>query len=150
MFDYELIREAESVRGAFWKGGAKASLIKKWEENGQVSFPDSYVYFLGKYGAGGFSGTYINGIEQENFSSIIDETLQMRQEFQISEKWFVLSEVDNDEHHFIDCLDTSVFHEGECQVIRYDLRQLEQIKVMGNFKAYFNWYTALCLQYKFR
>lgn len=62
----------------------------------------------------------------------------------------MLSEVDNDEHHFIDCLDTSVFHEGECQVIRYDLRQLEQIKVMGNFKAYFNWYTALCLQYKFR
>ena len=78
MFNESLFEKTKKLCGSFFCGPVEESIIRKFEKMLGVAFPHSYVEFIKRYGAGGICGTYINGVEGEEYSSVLVHTEEYR------------------------------------------------------------------------
>lgn len=53
-------------------------VIRNTEQILEVNFPLEYKLFIKKYGSGGICGVEVLGIEDENYSSVVESTKRYR------------------------------------------------------------------------
>lgn len=140
MFDLELYKKAEKQRGAYWTGGVNDELTNKLSQDLNIFLPISYIEFLKKYGEGGVcGGSYIFGIEDDEYSAAYEHTLEFRKKYKIDKKWLVIASESNSWEEYIFCLDTNRMKDGECPVIKYDYKHKEKEDFKSNFYELFNY-----------
>lgn len=138
MIDYELFKKAKEACGCWFAGGVSDDLITKYELILRVKFPKSYIDFLKKFGEGGISGTYINGIQDETFGAVQEDTEKFREIEDLAPELIVIGKRGIKGRKWLICLDTKRMNEDECPVVEYDLSTKMVSEYMPNFSAYFN------------
>ncbi|OTW89004.1 spore coat protein [Bacillus thuringiensis serovar cameroun] len=79
-----------------------------------LTFPNSYLWFLKQYGSGGLDGMDINGCETTAAdSSVVYHTKLYRETYNLPEQYIVLNDIDGT----VTCLDTNQMKDGECPVV---------------------------------
>ncbi|MCH5454822.1 SMI1/KNR4 family protein [Bacillus toyonensis] len=79
-----------------------------------LTFPNSYLWFLKQYGSGGLDGMDINGCETTAAdSSVVYHTKLYRETYNLPEQYIVLNDIDGT----VTCLDTNQIKDGECPVV---------------------------------
>ncbi|MDO8156494.1 SMI1/KNR4 family protein [Bacillus toyonensis] len=79
-----------------------------------LTFPNSYLWFLKQYGSGGLDGMDINGCETTAAdSSVVYHTKLYRETYNLPEQYIVLNDIDGT----VTCLDTKQMKDGECPVV---------------------------------
>jgi hypothetical protein len=146
MFDYSKIEEIiknyleeedEDIQDNF-RGGASEEQLLEVEKILNINLPDSYRWFLKKYGSGGIAGININGIEaKQNVlydCTLVYATNYYHEKFQVDKKYIVI-EVCGD---YIMCLDTSENNNKEYPVIMYTTHgEVDISRKKENFYDYF-------------
>ena len=97
----------------FFVGEADANRIGKIEQMLGVKLPESYKWFLNKYGHGGVFGVEIFGSGLAEIPSCVSSTISWR-EFGLPEYLVV---IEDDGADWIYCLDTSSMVDNECPVV---------------------------------
>lgn len=138
MIDYELFEKAKEACGAWFAGGVSDDLISKYELVLQVKFPKSYIDFLKEFGEGGISGTYIDGIQDETFGAVQEDTENFRKMENLAPELIVIGMGGIKDRKWLICLDTKRMNEDECPVVQYDLSTKKISEYMPNFSAFFN------------
>lgn len=138
MINEKLLKLTEEKCGSLWEDGASENLIKEVERKLNVLFPSSYINFLKRFGEGGITGSYIYGISDENFSSVLNETLLYREQYDMPNEWIVIAAGRSSWEEYLVCLDTKRIVNEECPVIKYDLIDKEVEEFKDNFDEYFN------------
>ncbi len=121
MIDRVLFERVAKYMRPFFSGGVSDALIDKFSKKLGVQLPDSYKRFLKEFGAGGVSFYNLMGIEEDDFSSIVNETEKYRDQINLPLSYVVISHRRTDEYEFLTCLDTSRMNNNECPVVKYDL-----------------------------
>lgn len=121
MIDRKLFEITSKYGGAFFCGGAKDEIIRKFQDELGVQLSDSYIKFLKEFGAGGIGFFSLNGIEEDNFSSMVIHTLEFREKKNLSVAYVVFAHQRQRDYDYLLCLDTSRTKNGECPVVKYDL-----------------------------
>ncbi|MGE1110046.1 SMI1/KNR4 family protein [Bacillus wiedmannii] len=79
-----------------------------------LTFPNSYLWFLKQYGSGGMDGMDINGCETTAAdSSVVYHTKLYRETYNLPEQYIILNDIDGT----VTCLDTNQMKDGECPVV---------------------------------
>lgn len=118
MFNEALFERTRKLCGAFFTGGAEENIIKKFEEMLEVTFPKSYVEFIKRFGEGGICGSYIFGVGDEEYSSVLEHTKEFRKKRTIPRHYIVVMHSKSYEEEALICLDTSRMIEGECPAVK--------------------------------
>lgn len=112
-------------------------LIPKFEEKLKVILPNSYKDFLIEVGflvAGGNDYLGFFGNDFEAYLTFIGETLDRRHKEAIPDELVI---VHDDEDFGLVCLNTKKYIDGECEIIRWDPWQKEEIEVEAqSYKEY--------------
>ena len=145
LFDLELYKKADNYIRSFWTGGVDKKLVDKVSKDMDIQFPVSYIEFLMSFGEGGLSGTYIFGIEDEDYSSVYKRTHEFRKKYNINKNWAVIAKESNNWEAYILCLDTNRMKNGECPVIKYDYNNSEIEDFKENFYELFNYKCEVAL-----
>lgn len=119
MINRELFDKTREICGAIFTGEVTDELIKMYQNKLNVMFPKSYVAFLKEFGEGGISGTYIFGIDDDYYASVLEETKKFRKKEGIPEYYIVVQNCSTIEEEWLICLDTSRMLDGECPAIKY-------------------------------
>lgn len=122
-----IVKLMERDPDAHFTGGVDVNKILQAEKALDVSFPESYKWFLRDYGYGGVTGVEIYGIDLGHPPSVIEYTLDCRRNG-LPNSYVVINDVDE----WIYCLDTSKMKDGECPVVDWDIRG-EGYKEIDNF-----------------
>ncbi len=121
MIDRRLFEITSKYAGSYFSGGASDETIHKYQKELGVQFPNSHIRFLKEFGAGGVGDFYVSGIEKDNFSSMVEDTLEFRASKNLSDAYVVFVHQRTNDYDFLLCLDTSRMSNGECPVVKYDL-----------------------------
>ena len=121
MIDRGLFERVAKYMKPYFSGGVSDALIDKFSKKLGVQLPGSYKGFLKEFGAGGWGLFDVMGIEGDDFSSMVIETLKYRNLINISPMFVVISYRRTDDYEFLTCLDTSRMNNGECPVVKYDM-----------------------------
>lgn len=107
------IKENEAF--ASFTGGVEESKIKEVEETLKVRLPNSYKWFLAKYGYGAVFGQEILGCGKSEVPSVVQQTKRFRR-LGLPEQYVVIQNCDE----WIHCLDTNEIVNNECPVISWN------------------------------
>lgn len=121
MIDRKLFEKTMKYAGGYFCGGASDKAILKFQEEIGTRLPNSYIKFLKEFGAGGVGFFYVTGIEDDDFSSMLIDTLKFRESKNLSAAYVVFVHQRRADYDYILCLDTSKMKNGECPVVKYDL-----------------------------
>lgn len=138
MINRELYEKTIKLCGKWFSGGVSEDLIRLYEDKLGVRFPQSYKEFLKEFGEGGVTGTYINGIEDEGFGSILNDTENFRNKVSLPHDYIVVKEVGRIDGSWLICLDTGRMHDGECPAVKYDLDTNQISEYKNNFDEVFD------------
>lgn len=105
----------ENKLNAIFTGGASHENIVRIEEILQCELPNSYKWFLEKYGAGGLFGILVLGYNFDH-ASVVIRTKEYREHYGLTDGLVVIEDVD----YFAYCLDTNKMKDGECPVVEWD------------------------------
>ena len=105
----------ENIREGYFTGGTTDNIIIQIEKSLKVTLPESYKWFLMKYGSGGIFGVDILGVGKSNSLIVVTETMLYRK-YGLEQSLVVIENCDE----FIYCLDTGELKEGECPVVSWD------------------------------
>ncbi|MCU5583855.1 SMI1/KNR4 family protein [Bacillus toyonensis] len=95
-------------------GVVNADTIQEAAQMLNLTFPNSYLWFLKQYGSGGLDGMDINGCETTAAdSSVVYHTKLYRETYNLPEQYIVLNDIDGT----VTCLDTNQMKDGECPVV---------------------------------
>ncbi|RIJ66373.1 SMI1/KNR4 family protein [Rummeliibacillus sp. TYF005] len=97
-------------------GGISEDKILDIEKQLHVQLPESYKWFLRKYGSGGIFGIDILGHGLVN-ATVVETTNEYKKYYGLEEGIVVIIHVDA----FAYCLDTNKMRNGECPVISWDV-----------------------------
>ncbi|MGG3571862.1 SMI1/KNR4 family protein [Bacillus gobiensis] len=117
MFDYVKVEDLinnNKERGIF-TGGTSDKNIDEIEDSLNVKLPESYKWFLRKYGAGGMFGVLILGYNFDS-ASVVKRTEDYRRDYGLTDGLVVIEDIDIYSY----CLDTNEMTNGECPVIVWD------------------------------
>lgn len=117
-------------------GGVNKTEIDKMETELDIELPESYKWFLRKYGQCGVSGTMIYGIAKNNIHRASISTKDYRDKG-LPNNYCVICDVDE----WVYCLDTSSMINGECPVIDWDITRGIGKERYPNFYHFF--YTKI-------
>ncbi|MED0906563.1 SMI1/KNR4 family protein [Bacillus nitratireducens] len=109
-------------------GGVSEEIIKKAENQLGIKFPDSYKWFLAKYGSGGIFGVDILGCGKASKPAVISNTESFR-DIGLPHELVIIENCDE----FVYCLDTSNFIDNECLVVYWDRSEGYGEKIANNF-----------------
>lgn len=121
MIDRRLFETTSKYAGAYFSGGASDETIHKYQEELGVTLSESYIKFLKEFGAGGVGYFSVSGIEKDDFSSMVIDTLEFRESKNLSAAYVVFAHQRIRDYDILLCLDTSRMNNGECPVVKYDL-----------------------------
>ncbi|KXZ18964.1 hypothetical protein AXI59_15630 [Bacillus nakamurai] len=105
----------ENKQNAIFTGHASHENIVDIEEILQCDLPNSYKWFLEKYGAGGLFGVLVLGYNFDH-ASVVNRTKEYREHYGLTDGLVVIEDVD----YFAYCLDTNKMKDGECPVVEWD------------------------------
>ncbi|GIN67525.1 antitoxin YobK [Bacillus sonorensis] len=97
---------------ATFTGGVSEEKVKLIENELNVNLPESYRWFLKKYGSGGIYAANILGYDLVS-SSVVEKTKEFRELYNLTEGLVVIEDIDI----FAYCLDTNKMVDGECPVV---------------------------------
>lgn len=97
-------------------GGIDEEKINFIERQLNVILPESYKWFLRKYGSGGIFSIDILGYDFVG-ASVVETTKEYKKYYGLSDGIVVIVDVDA----FAYCLDTNKMNNGECPVISWDV-----------------------------
>lgn len=145
MFDYnkiekivqQYLEEEEEEEQYSFRGGASTEQITNVEKLLNVKLPDSYYWFLKRYGSGGIAGININGIEarQNNLEdcTLVYNTKYYREKFNLDKRYIVIENCGD----YIMCLDTNENNNNEYPVIKHIIYgDVDIFKRKDNFYEY--------------
>ncbi|WP_299516485.1 SMI1/KNR4 family protein [uncultured Rummeliibacillus sp.] len=110
----EFIRKFQEEKD--FTGGIGEEKIKFIEEKLNVNLPESYKWFLRKFGSGGIFSIDILGYDLAG-ASVVETTEEYKKFYGLSDGIVVIVDVDA----FAYCLDTNKMKNGECPVISWDV-----------------------------
>jgi len=123
------IKENETFSS--FTGGVEENKIIEVEEALNVRLPNSYKWFLTKYGYGAVFGQEILGCGKSEVPSVVLQTKRFRQ-LGLPEQYVVIQNCDE----WIYCLDTNGLVNYECPVISWDrVNGLDEIE-SSNFSSF--------------
>ncbi|MCY8922019.1 SMI1/KNR4 family protein [Bacillus atrophaeus] len=122
----------ENAKDKDFTGGIEEDKISKIEQDLQVRLPESYKWFLRKYGSGGVYGIDILGYDFGG-PSVVEFTNEYQEHYKLTEGHVVIEDVD----YFAYCLDTNKMKNGECPVFTWDRVIGYQEVVADNFIEFF-------------
>ncbi|MCY8008587.1 SMI1/KNR4 family protein [Bacillus haynesii] len=93
-------------------GGVSEEKVKFIENELNVNLPESYRWFLKKYGSGGIYAANILGYDLVS-ASVVEKTKEYRELYNLNEGLVVIEDIDI----FAYCLDTNKMIDGECPVV---------------------------------
>ncbi|MDM5302081.1 SMI1/KNR4 family protein [Bacillus subtilis] len=105
----------ENKQNAIFTDGTSHGNIVRIEETLQSDLPNSYKWFLEKYGAGGLFGVLVLGYNFDH-ASVLNKTKEYREHYGLTDGLVVIEDVD----YFAYCLDTNKMKDGECPVVEWD------------------------------
>ncbi|MGV4320083.1 SMI1/KNR4 family protein [Bacillus mojavensis] len=105
----------ENKQNAIFTEGASHENIDRIEETLRCNLPNSYKWFLEKYGAGGLFGVLVLGYNFDH-ASVVNRTKEYREHYGLTDGLVVIEDVD----YFAYCLDTNKMKDGECTVVEWD------------------------------
>ncbi len=116
--DFEIVEKfIEKYRkNKDFTGGIDEDKIKIIEEQLNVTLPESYKWFLRKYGSGGIFSIDILGYDFAG-ASVVETTNNYKKYYGLIDGIIVIVDVDA----FAYCLDTNKMSNGECPVISWDV-----------------------------
>lgn len=115
--DFETVEKfIEKYNDGDFTGGISEKKINSIEEQLHVVLPESYKWFLRKYGSGGIFGINILGYGLVS-ASVVETTKEYKKYYGLSDGIVVIVHVDA----FAYCLDTNKMINGECPVISWDV-----------------------------
>lgn len=109
----EIVQLIEKIPDFFYTRGASEEQILQAEKELGVSFPESYKWFLRKYG----TTLSIYGIGLDGITSLVKYTQNYREQG-LPKSFVVIKDVDE----WVYCLDTGSMENGECPVKDWDIR----------------------------
>lgn len=132
------LEEEEEQEEECFTGGVEDDKLQLAEQFLNVRFPESYKWFLKKYGAGEIAGTNIMGIEKDEEDierfTVVYATKKAINKYVSIKKGFIVIEYLEDEAM---CLDTNRMEKGECPVVSCITHgQGESEDVYKNFADY--------------
>ena len=140
MYNEELYKRTKRLCGSWFvgevRGEIEESVIRQCEEKIGVTFPNSYVEFLKKFGAGGICGSYIYGIESEEHASVWRYTKEFRKKRIIRKAHIVVIHAKSWDGEWIICLDTSRMVDGECPAIKCIIKD-DKLESVSDYAADF-------------
>jgi hypothetical protein len=107
-----------------------------------VTLPESYKYFICKYGSLNFGALEIYGFNKNNNNDFHKNTVPNVVWFNLNERKTAglphsLIAFETDDDGVMVCLDTSQFSDGECKVIIWNYIEEEvELALNGNFAEY--------------
>ncbi|MCY8107005.1 SMI1/KNR4 family protein [Bacillus mojavensis] len=104
----------ENKQNAIFTEGASHENIDRIEETLRCNLPNSYKWFLEKYGAGGLFGVLVLGYNFDH-ASVVNRTKEYREHYGLTDGLVVIEDVD----YFAYCLDTNKMKDGECLVVEW-------------------------------
>ncbi|MED1804117.1 type VII secretion system immunity protein YobK [Bacillus subtilis] len=122
----------ENKQNAIFTEGASHENIGRIEENLQCDLPNSYKWFLEKYGAGGLFGVLVLGYNFDH-ASVVNRTNEYKEHYGLTDGLVVIEDVD----YFAYCLDTNKMKDGECPVVEWDRVVGYQDTVAESFIEFF-------------
>lgn len=102
----------ENAEDDDFTGGISEDKIKEIQNSLNVKLPESYKWFLNKYGSGGIYGVNILGHGKVS-ARVVTVTEEYRTHYDLSDGIVVIEYIDE----FSYCLDTNKMENGECPVI---------------------------------
>ncbi|MCR6598847.1 SMI1/KNR4 family protein [Bacillus halotolerans] len=102
----------ENAEDDDFTGGISEEKIREIQNRLNVKLPESYKWFLNKYGSGGIYGVNILGHGKVS-ARVVTVTEEYRIHYDLSDGIVVIEYVDE----FSYCLDTNKMENGECPVI---------------------------------
>ncbi|MED1015424.1 SMI1/KNR4 family protein [Bacillus atrophaeus] len=102
----------ENAEDDDFTGGISEEKIKEIQNSLNVKLPESYKWFLNKYGSGGIFGVNILGHGKVS-ARVVSVTEDYRTHYDLWDGIVVIEDVDE----FSYCLDTNKMENGECPVI---------------------------------
>ncbi|MDG0767194.1 SMI1/KNR4 family protein [Bacillus halotolerans] len=102
----------ENAEDDDFTGGISEEKIREIQNRLNVKLPESYKWFLNKYGSGGIYGVNILGHGKAS-ARVVTVTEEYRIHYDLSDGIVVIEYVDE----FSYCLDTNKMENGECPVI---------------------------------
>ncbi|NTU25507.1 type II toxin-antitoxin system antitoxin YobK [Bacillus tequilensis] len=122
----------ENKQNAIFTEGASHENIGCIEENLQCDLPDSYKWFLEKYGADGLFGVLVLGYNFDHVS-VVNRTNEYKENYGLIDGLVVIEDVD----YFAYCLDTNKMKDGECPLVEWDRVIGYQDTVADSFIEFF-------------
>lgn len=138
MINRKLFEKTKEMCGARFVGGVNDTIIADFESKMGVTFPKSYVNFLKEFGEGGISGTYIFGIDDLDYSSVLKKTKKYRESEGLPEHYIVVERRGTAEDEWLICLDTSRMKDEECPAIKYVIGTGEVTEYAKDFDEVFD------------
>lgn len=105
----------DNKQNAIFTDGASHESIICIEAPLQCELPNSYKWFLEKYGAGGLFGVLVLGYNFDH-ASVVNRTKEYKEHYGLPDGLVVIEDVD----YFAYCLDTNKMKDGECHVVEWD------------------------------
>lgn len=123
MINRELFEKTNKYAGGYFCGGTTDEIIDFFAEKLGVELPRSYRNFLKEFGGGGIGCFHLEGIESDEYSGMVDSTIEFREKISLPKEYVVCSirKASNPDVYYLTCLDTARMKDGECPVVRYDL-----------------------------
>ncbi|MEC1393754.1 SMI1/KNR4 family protein [Bacillus velezensis] len=122
----------ENAEDDDFTGGISEEKIKEIQNRLNVKLPESYKWFLNKYGSGGIYGVNILGHGKVS-ARVVTVTEEYRTHYNLSDGIIVIEDVDE----FSYCLDTNKMENDECPVIVWANEAGYGDKVADNFLQFF-------------
>lgn len=138
MINRELFEKTEKICGAYFTGGISDELVIKYQNLLGVTFPKSYIEFLKEFGEGGICGTYISGIKNENYASVLEDTIHFRNTEKIPENYIVVQHCSTLQEDWLICLDTGRMVDGESPAVKYVIGTGAVSAYKSNFSEVFD------------
>ncbi|MGY3838376.1 SMI1/KNR4 family protein [Bacillus atrophaeus] len=122
----------ENAEDDDFTGGISEEKIKEIQNSLNVKLPESYKWFLNKYGSGGIFGVNILGHGKVS-ARVVSVTEDYRTHYDLWDGIVVIEDVDE----FSYCLDTNKMENGECPVIVWANEAGYGDTVAANFLQFF-------------
>ncbi|WP_026679441.1 SMI1/KNR4 family protein [Fictibacillus gelatini] len=123
----------ENAEDDDFTGGISDEDILEIEKMLNVKLPESYKWFLRKYGSGGIYGVDILGLGKVGPPQVVSVTYDYRKYYGLIDGIIVIEYIDE----FSYCLDTNKMKDGECPVILWDNLEGYGRTVADNFLDFF-------------
>lgn len=138
MINRALFDKTAKMCGSCFTGGVSEDLINRYQNKLNVKFPYEYREFLKEFGEGSVTGTYIYGITDDKFASVVVYTEEFRKSSAIPQEYFVIIHKSRKKEHILICLDTTRMYNDECPAVLYDLDTNEVKEYKKDFDEVFN------------